>query len=62
MVVCIRDLVLMFLSSLRMSRKIAMKKLSAHAQSRQADIVEKKNSPAIEVENTKDSRDKNFRA
>lgn len=42
MVVCIRDLVLMFLSSLRMSRKIAMKKLSAHAQSRQADIVEKK--------------------
>lgn len=62
MVVCIRDLVLMFLSSLRMSRKIAMKKLSAHAQSRQADIVEKKkNSPAIEVENTKDSRDKNFR-
>ena len=42
MVVCIRDLVLMFLSSLRMSRKIAMKKPSAHAQSRQADIVEKK--------------------
>ena len=42
MIVCIRDLVLMFLSSLRMLRKIAMKKVNAHAQSRQADIVEKK--------------------
>lgn len=58
MVVCIRDLVLMFLSNLRMLRKIAMKNLSALAQSHEADIVEKKNSPAIEVESIKDSRDR----
>lgn len=58
MVVCIRDLVWMFLSSLRMLRKIAMRTMSAHAQSRQADIAEKKKSPAIEVDNTKDSRNK----
>ena len=42
MIVCIRDLVLMFLSFLRMLRKIVMKKMSAQGQSRQADIVEKK--------------------
>jgi len=48
----------MFLSSLRMLRKIAMNTMTAHAQSRQADIAGKENSPAIEVQNTKDSLNK----
>ena len=55
MVVCIRDLVWMFLSSLRMLRKIAMRTMSAHAQSRQADIAGKKNHRRSK---TKDSRNK----
>lgn len=56
MVVCIRDLVWMFLSSLRMLRKIAMRTMSAHAQSRQADIAGKKKNHRRS--NTKDSRNK----
>lgn len=43
---CIRDLVLMFSSILRMLRKILMRSPSEHGQSRKADIKEE-NAPTI---------------